>query len=119
MGRDLPVRLAIGSDLRLNPHLHVLFLDGVYQEQGEEVVFHALPHLATREVGVVLESAVRRIARYLARRGLLRGPGDSDVPDNVSENDNDNDNEPTTAQGHAALCASAASGQSPPAGPVS
>jgi len=80
------------------------------------VVFHALPHLSTREVGAVLESAVRRIARYLARRGLLRGPGDSDVTDNVPDNDND-DVEPTTAQGHAALCASAASGQSPPAGP--
>ena len=41
------------------------------------MVFHALPHLSTREVGAVLESAVRRIARYLARRGLVRGPGDS------------------------------------------
>jgi len=99
------------SDLRLNPHLHVLFLDGVYREEGDAAVFHALPHLSTREVGAVLESAVRRIARYLARRGLVRGPGDSD------DNDNDNDGEPTTAQGHAALCASAASGQSPPAGP--
>ncbi len=105
------------SDLRLNPHLHVLFLDGIYREEGEEVVFHALPHLSTREVGAVLESAVRRIARYLARRGLVRGPGDSDVHDNDNDNDNDNDGEPTTAQGHAALCASAASGQSPPAGP--
>ena len=102
------------SDLRINPHLHVLFLDGIYREEGDAVVFHALPHLSTREVGAVLESAVRRIARYLARRGLVRGPGDSDVPDN--DND-DNGGEPTTAQGHAALCASAASGQSPPAGP--
>ena len=102
------------SDLRLNPHLHVLFLDGVYQADGDAVVFHELPHLSTREVGAVLESAVRRIARYLARRGLLRGPDDSDVPDN----DHDNDAvEPTTAQGHAALCASAAAGQSAPAGP--
>lgn len=74
--------------------------------------FHALPHLSTREFGAVLESAVRRSARYLAPRGLVRGPGDSDVPDNR----NDIDGEPTTAQGHAALCASAASGQSPPAG---
>jgi len=105
------------SDLRLNPHLHVLFLDGVYREEGEAVVFEALPHLSTREVGAVLESAVRRIARYLARRGLVRRPGDSDVPDNDKDKDNDNDGEPTTAQGHAALCASAACGQSPPAGP--
>ena len=55
--------------------------------------------------------AVRRMARYLARRGLLGGDGvDSGEGD-------DGETEPTLAQGHAALCASAASGQSPPAGP--
>ncbi len=99
------------SDLRLNPHLHVLFLDGVYQEDGENVVFHALPHLSTREVGSVLERVVRRIERFLKKRGLLRA-GDSDVHD-----DEDPDGELTLEQGHAALCASAASGKSPPAGP--
>ena len=99
------------SDLRLNPHLNVVFLDGVYREEQGEVVFHALPRLSTREVGAVLEQAVRRMARYLARRGLLGGDGvDSRELD-------DGETEPTLAQGHAALCASAASGQSPPAGP--
>ncbi len=100
------------SDLRLNPHLHVLFLDGVYQEDGENVVFHALPHLSTREVGSVLERVVRRIERFLKKRGLLRA-GDSDVHDDAA----DPDGELTLEQGHAALCASAASGKSPPAGP--
>jgi len=98
------------SDLRLNPHLHVVFLDGVYREQGEQVLWSELPRLSTREVGCVLEKAVRRIARHLARRGLLDDPS--------GEGDNtDADAEPSVAQGHAALCASAASGQSPPAGP--
>ena len=104
------------SDLRLNPHLHVLFLDGVYREEGEEVVFHALPHLSTREVGAVLEDAVRRIARYLTRRGLLRA--DDEASNGAASNgDADHEHEPTVAQGHASLCASAASGTSPPAGP--
>jgi hypothetical protein len=96
------------SDLRLNPHLHVVFLDGVYHEHGEQVLFRELPRLSTREVGSVLQQAVRRIARHLARRGLLDEPsggGDAD------------DTEPSAARGHAALCASAASGQSAPAGP--
>jgi len=101
------------SDLRLNPHLHVLFLDGVYREEGEEVVFHALPHLSTREVGAVLEDAVRRIARYLTRRGLLRADDDA----GTGAAANEGEHEPTVAQGHAALCTSAASGTSPPAGP--
>ena len=99
------------SDMRLNPHLHVLFLDGVYREQAEGVAFHALPHLSTRDVGSVLERAVRRIERFLKRRGLLR---DDDHPPTC---DADPDAAPTLAQGHAALCTSAASGTSPPAGP--
>jgi hypothetical protein len=91
------------SDLRLQPHLHVVFLDGIYREHGEQVLFHALPHLSTREVGEVLEKAVRRIARHLKRRGLL---GESDGAEANAD-----------PEGHAALCASAASGGSPPAGP--
>jgi hypothetical protein len=51
------------SDLRLNPHLHVIFLDGAYHEDGGELVWRELGHLRTREVGEVLERAVRRIAR--------------------------------------------------------
>jgi len=89
------------SDVRLQPHLHVVFLDGVYREQGEGVVFAALPRLSTREVGEVLEKARGRIVRHLARRGLL---GESESGD-------------AEAEGHAALCASAARGDSPPAGP--
>ena len=57
------------SDLRLNPHLHTLFLDGVYHEQGASLVWEPLGHLQTREVGEVLAHAVRRIARHLRRHG--------------------------------------------------
>ncbi len=103
------------SDMRLNPHLHVLFLDGVYREEGEGVVFHALPHLSTRDVGSVLERAVRRIERFLKRRGLLRD--DDTAPTGDGDADADPDATPTLAQGHEALCASASSGTSPPAGP--
>ncbi len=74
-------------------------------------MFHALPHLSTREVGSVLERAVRRIERILKKRGLLRA-GENDVHD-----DADPDGELTLEHGHATLCASAASGKSPPAGP--
>ncbi len=41
-------------------------------------MFHALPHLSTREVGSVLERAVRRIERFLKKRGLL-SDSDSDA----------------------------------------
>jgi len=69
------------SDLRLNPHLHVLFLDGAYHEAGDELVWEQLRHLQTREVGDILERALRRIARHLRRRGVL-----------ALDNDNEDDN---------------------------
>ncbi len=77
------------------------------------MVFHALPHVSTREVGSVLDRAVRRIERFLKKRGLLR----ADDGDSAAHEDAEPDAEPTLAQGHAALCTSAASGTSPPAGP--
>jgi hypothetical protein len=89
------------SDLKLNPHLHVVFLDGVFLEHGEEAAFHALPHLQTREVADVLERTCKRMAKWLRRRGLL-----------LEEAGRDDD-----ASGVGALAASAASGQTPPAGP--
>ena len=89
------------SDLRLNPHLHVVFLDGAYHEQGAELAWQALGHLQTREVGQVLQRAVRRIDKYLRRHGLL----DAFDPDAERQDPEDQ------------LAASAVSGQAPPAGP--
>jgi Putative transposase/Transposase zinc-binding domain len=89
------------GDMRLNPHLHVVFLDGAYHEDGAELVWNELGHLQTREVGQVLEHAVGRMLRYLRRHGLLE-----------IEHDVEQDQE-----AEAALCASAVSGREPPAGP--
>ncbi len=89
------------SDLRLNPHLHVLFLDGAYHEESSALAWEELGHLKTREVGQVLERVVRRMARHLRRRGALE-------PD---------DGENESAAPEDKLAASAVSGQAPPAGP--
>jgi hypothetical protein len=92
------------SDLRLNPHLHVVALDGAWHEQGGELSWQGLSHLQTSEVGAVLFSTVRRIERHLRRRGLLgidEDGADPEVPGDPESN----------------LAASAVSGQTPPAGP--
>ena len=94
------------SDMRLNPHLHTIALDGAWSEQGNELVFSGLGHLKTSEVGEVLEHAVRRIERHLDRRGLL-GTRNDDL-DLSGEGDPESN-----------LATSACSGQSPPAGPQS
>ncbi len=92
------------SDLRLNPHLHLVALDGAWYEQGGELCWQGLAHLKTSEVGAVLESTLRRIERHLRRGGLLgidQDGADSDVAGDPESN----------------LAASAVSGQTPPAGP--
>ena len=57
------------SDLRLNPHLHTIALDGAWHEQGSDLLFAGLGHLRTSEVGDVLERAVRRIEKHGPRPG--------------------------------------------------
>jgi hypothetical protein len=89
------------GDLRLNPHLHVLFLDRAYHEDGAELVWNELGHLQTREVCQVLEDAGGPMMRYLRRHGLF------DLEHGVEKDD-----EP-----EAALCACAVCGREPPAGP--
>jgi len=91
------------SDLKLNPHLHVIFLDGVFTEKGDDVLFHALARLSTRDVADVLARAVRRITKYLTRRGFLDEEGSGALADDDDD--------------VGGLEASAVSGNTPPAGP--
>ncbi|HIM56981.1 MAG TPA: hypothetical protein EYM39_09785, partial [Candidatus Latescibacteria bacterium] len=51
-----------GSSINLNPHFHVLMLDGVYvpAADGEEPVFAAAPPLADEDVHEIVETAAQR-----------------------------------------------------------
>jgi len=60
-----------GSALNLNPHLHMLFLDGAYTFRGCGAVFHRARRLTDIELAQLLDSLSRRIVRVLERRGLL------------------------------------------------
>ncbi len=92
------------SDLRLNPHLHLVVLDGAWYEDGGDLAWEGLSHLGTSEVGAVLERLVRRIERHLRRCGLLGIDTDEAEPDGEGDPEGN-------------LAASAVSGQTPPAGP--
>ncbi|HEX9810115.1 MAG TPA: transposase, partial [Alphaproteobacteria bacterium] len=92
------------SDLRLNPHLHMIALDGAWREDGGELGWEGLGHLRTSEVGEVLERLVRRMERHLHRSGQLRPSEDE------AEAGGEGDPEGN-------LAASAVWGQAPPAGP--
>jgi hypothetical protein len=60
------------SDLKLNPHIHAVFLDGGYVERGGEHEFHGLGHLRGGDVAEVLARARRRVEKLLARADALR-----------------------------------------------
>jgi hypothetical protein len=84
----------VASDLRLHPHFHAVFLDGVYVEQvSGELEFVALPRLSTTEVADVLQVVRARIVKYLERRGVI------DASDELSVLDDElRDREPALAR---------------------
>jgi hypothetical protein len=88
----------------LNPHLHLIALDGTWCEKDGELAWEGLGHLRTSEVGEVLERLVRRMERHLRRSGQLRTFEDESV-----------EGEEGDPEGN--LAASAVFGQTPPAGP--
>jgi hypothetical protein len=67
-----------GSALNLNPHLHMLFLDGAYMFRGSRAVFHCARRLQRDDVVRLLHRLSGRIVRLLERRGLL--VADSECP---------------------------------------
>jgi hypothetical protein len=60
------------SDLKLNPHVHAVFLDGAYRDKGDELDFRAVGHLSTRDVAAVLKRTRDRMVKYLRSSGPSR-----------------------------------------------
>jgi hypothetical protein len=103
------------SDLKLNPHLHAVFLDGVYLPVADgpdgAPDFRALPRLSTTDVADALQVARARILRYLERRGVITLDPDADS-DVLSVSEELAERDPALSQ----LAAAAVSGLVP-AGP--
>jgi hypothetical protein len=60
-----------GSALNLNPHLHMLFLDGAYSFSTRKATFQRARRPDNNELNQLLDTLSRRIVRLLERRGLL------------------------------------------------
>jgi hypothetical protein len=104
------------SDLRLNPHFHVLFLDGVYRPDGpgNAPLFHPAAAPTQADVEAVVHRARLRIVRYLERRGaiaVVTAPGHGELT--VASDEGIAESDPLLAR----LLAAAAAG-APPAGPA-
>ena len=100
----------VNSDFKLNPHLHIIALDGVFVEQldGAPPEFRQLPHLTSSEVADLVTTIRIRVLALLTRRGVIEDSTDQLVllPDERAED------EPVLAQ----VTADDATGL-PPAGP--
>lgn len=105
-GGAVVVMQRASSDLRCNPHLHGVFLDGVFVMGPDAVpVFRPLPRLSTMDTAEVLTVVRARLVRRLVRLGVLCVDGDRTLVDDVGA-------EPVLAQ----LTRTAVAGL-PPAGP--
>ena len=71
-GGAITVTQRTSSDLRLNPHLHQLALDGVYVGgEGGELVFHPLPTITNADVADLLDVICVRMLAFLERKGVI------------------------------------------------
>ncbi len=61
------------SDLRLNPHLHAILLDGVFVAGNGSPVFHPLTHLDDSDLADLLQVIRVRLVSFLLRRDVIEG----------------------------------------------
>jgi len=66
-----------GGSLNLNPHGHLLVLDGVYHNDGHRAVFTETRAPTQSEIAEVTRRVQARVLRELERRGMLRDPNDA------------------------------------------
>ena len=59
------------SDLRLNPHLHTIVLDGVFAVDNGLPAFHPLLHLDDSDLADLLQVIRVRVLNFLLRRGVM------------------------------------------------
>ena len=61
-----------GSALNLNLHFHMLFLDGIYVEDGHgKLRFHRVKAPNVDELKALVHAISHRVARFLEKRGFL------------------------------------------------
>jgi hypothetical protein len=68
------------ADLRLNPHIHSVVLDGVFAPSPDGTpVFHPLPALDNRDVADLLQVVRLRIVRMLVRAAVIEDDANAET----------------------------------------
>ena len=78
-----------GGSINLNPHFHMLVLDGAYAvtEAGKIPQFHWIDHLSDEEVAALVKTIAIRIVRYLKRQGHFRDDSEYLAQNSVPEDE--------------------------------
>jgi len=65
-----------GSDLRLNPHFHILSLDGVFTLVNERPLFKQQSAITDKEVEEMIAAISSRVRKHLTKKGYLSSEGE-------------------------------------------
>jgi hypothetical protein len=77
----------VSSDLRLNPHLHAIVVDGVFSANSDSVVFHPLKSLLDSDVADLLQVIRVRVVNWLVRKGVVEDRDELTLLDNTDDAD--------------------------------
>lgn len=72
-----------GSALNLNLHFHILYLDGAYEERGENMVFHRIFPPQEQEMAELVKLIHKRLTRFFIQKGYLEA--DHTLSDGASD----------------------------------
>jgi hypothetical protein len=98
-----------GSALNVNPHLHVLLLDGVYTEVNGVVKLRNIDAITDDEVAWLCENIAKNVMRHLTKEGYL--DKDGEVVQNPMMDDLFQENEAITAAAYASIAGKIAFGK--------
>jgi hypothetical protein len=77
-----------GGALNLNPHFHMLFLDGVYVERPDgSLTFRWVKAPSGAELSALAGRIASRVGRFLERQGLIERDAESASPSEIALDD--------------------------------
>jgi hypothetical protein len=76
-----------GSSLAPNPHLHMMFLDGVYASGKHGIKFFEHRAMSQESMFDVLEMIYLRLAKLFSKKGYVDGSGEASVPEDFDSTD--------------------------------
>ena len=74
-----------GSSLFLNPHLQMIFFDGVYGRASDGLRFYPHPRFTTEAMFDVLYAIHDRLGEVFRRRGYVRDDGETGEPEHTED----------------------------------